>query len=142
MDNDPAQTPQDEPKKPQSQPEPQPLDGPPQAVPISQAILAQILASQQAGLPYAGGPLMGTPQPRFAMPMQIPAAIMAQQTVQIWNGEYPPPDAVKAYESVLPGAFDRMMKMSEKNWEPKSKIQNAHKPIRIGIRVGHTVWDL
>jgi uncharacterized membrane protein len=38
--------------------------------------------------------------------------VQAQQTV-VWQGQYPPPEAVERYEKILPGAFDRMIRMAE-----------------------------
>jgi uncharacterized membrane protein len=121
MDNELPKTPQHDPKQPNNPPEIQPLAAEPQPVPINQAIIAQILSAQQNGLPYVGGPIMGAAQPRFAVPLQIPSALVAQQSVQIWNGEYPPPEASKVYESLAPGAFDRMMKMAERRLEAQIK---------------------
>ena len=39
--------------------------------------------------------------------------IVQQQQLQVWQGQYPPPDAIERYEAVLPGAFDRMIRMAE-----------------------------
>ncbi len=33
--------------------------------------------------------------------------------MQSWQGPYPPPDAVERYEKILPGTFDRLIKMAE-----------------------------
>jgi uncharacterized membrane protein len=30
-----------------------------------------------------------------------------------WQGPFPPPEAIKGYEQVLPGSFDRIMTMAE-----------------------------
>jgi uncharacterized membrane protein len=38
-------------------------------------------------------------------------AVAAQ--VQLWQGQFPPPDALERYEKLLPGAFNRMMVMAE-----------------------------
>lgn len=41
---------------------------------------------------------------------------LAQQTVtqfQVWQGQFPPPAAVREYEDICPGAFDRLIKMAE-----------------------------
>jgi uncharacterized membrane protein len=37
-----------------------------------------------------------------------------QQTIQLWQGQYPPPEAIEHYEKVLPGSFDRMIAMAER----------------------------
>ena len=41
------------------------------------------------------------------------AHVVSIQQVQQWQYPYPPPEDIKEYEAVLPGAFDRMMKMAE-----------------------------
>lgn len=40
------------------------------------------------------------------------AHVVSIQQVQQWQYPYPPPEDIKEYEAVLPGAFDRMMKMA------------------------------
>lgn len=40
----------------------------------------------------------------------------------IWNGPYPPPEAVNVYERVEPGAFSRMLTMNEKRQEAEIEI--------------------
>jgi uncharacterized membrane protein len=35
------------------------------------------------------------------------------QQVQLWQGPYPPPAAVREYEAILPGTFNRMVSMAE-----------------------------
>jgi uncharacterized membrane protein len=37
--------------------------------------------------------------------------------VEVWQGRFPPPDAVDRYEQVLPGAFDRIIRMAERQQE-------------------------
>jgi uncharacterized membrane protein len=37
---------------------------------------------------------------------------MAAQ-VQVWQGQFPPPDAIERYERVQPGAFNRIIAMAE-----------------------------
>ena len=38
--------------------------------------------------------------------------LMIQQ-VQHWQSPYPPPEHIKEYEAILPGTFDRIIKMAE-----------------------------
>ncbi|HUC12454.1 MAG TPA: DUF2335 domain-containing protein, partial [Stellaceae bacterium] len=55
---------------------------------------------------------LGRPVMAGAVPM--PLALMgAQQSVRLWQAPYPPPEAIERYEKVLPGSFDRMIKMAE-----------------------------
>ena len=56
---------------------------------------------------------VGSPIPVF-LPTAGGALAQAQQTVQLWQGQYPPPEAIERYEKVLPGAFNRMIAMAEK----------------------------
>jgi uncharacterized membrane protein len=48
-----------------------------------------------------------------ALPPASPIVFPIQQQLQLWNAPYPPPEAVKQYEEVLPGAFDRIIRMAE-----------------------------
>jgi uncharacterized membrane protein len=41
------------------------------------------------------------------------SAVQTHQTLQVWQGTYPPPDAIERYEKVLPGSFDRILRMAE-----------------------------
>jgi uncharacterized membrane protein len=53
--------------------------------------------------------------PNMNAPFGVPpiqATIIAHQQ-QLWHGPYPPPDAVERYEKVLPGTFDRFIRMAE-----------------------------
>ena len=86
--------------------QPAPLFAPQQ---ISPVVLARLLAAVGArgAVPYAVAPGL-TP----GMPVMLPLP-QSQQTLQVWQGQYPPPEAVEHYEKVLPGAFDRMIKMAE-----------------------------
>ena len=48
------------------------------------------------------------------MPMMIPmGAVAQQQQVQVWQGQFPPPEAIERYEKTLPGTFNRMVTMAE-----------------------------
>lgn len=105
--------------QPPTQP-PDPLGGPdrspqqpPQPGPLHPAALAQVLAAaMRPNLPYAGGPIMAPPVGAMAVPIMMPQ--IQQSQVQLWQGQFPPPDAVKSYEAILPGSFDRMIKMAER----------------------------
>lgn len=69
------------------------------------------------------GPLPGTVAffPVFGAqpfgPQQLPLPMMARQQVvqqvQLWQGPYPPPEALREYERIQPGAFNRMLTMAE-----------------------------
>jgi uncharacterized membrane protein len=53
--------------------------------------------------------------------------IVQQQQVQLWQGQYPPPEAIEKYEKVLPGAFDRMIRMAEAS--QTAQVQVAQKSV-------------
>src|SRR5947208_2283302 len=99
-----AQQPQPQPNNP-GQPPPIPQPPPAAAVPAN-VLAAQLLL---AGAMRGGsiGPLGG------AVPIVLPVA-QTQEVVQIWQGQYPPPESVEHYEKVLPGSFDRMIAMAER----------------------------
>jgi len=95
-----------------------PPTSPNEPTPVAQAAPQPVFAQQV--LPHLllagalrGSPLgAGSPIP-IPIPLTIPAA-QTQQVVQLWQGQYPPPDAVEHYEKVLPGSFDRMIAMAER----------------------------
>ena len=99
------QTPSEAPKPPsddseksgqgaqQAAPQPGPVQIPPQ-------VLAQMMG-QRVMLP-----------PGF--PMAVGGIPVAQAQLQVWQGQYPPPDAIERYEAVLSGSFDRMIVMAER----------------------------
>ena len=64
-----------------------------------------------------GQPWPGSPQ-AFPGGIQLPLpnlpAVVSFQHTQLWQGQFPPPDAVERYEAVLPGAFDRIIGMAER----------------------------
>lgn len=85
--------------------------------------------AQHAALPYAPGGLISG---------GIPPGIQAQQTLQLWQGQYPPPDAVERYDRVLPGAFDRMIGMAERLQAAQiDETQRALEYTRADTRRGH-----
>ena len=73
----------------------------PQQPNIPPPLLAQILA-QRGAFPFVGN-----------QPFVIPIA-QTQQSLRVWQGQYPPPEAVEHYERVLPGAFERIIAMTER----------------------------
>lgn len=85
------------------QPPPDPASQPPQPPgPSVQPVIAR---------PFGmGGPGF---LPPFALPAVFPQ-VLPQPQIQLWQGQFPPPDAVQKYEEVTPGAFDRIIKMAER----------------------------
>jgi uncharacterized membrane protein len=64
-------------------------------------VLTALMAAQAQRLPYAGAPAG----------MIVPPGIAAQ--IQVWQSQFPPPEAAERFERIHPGAFDRMIKMAE-----------------------------
>jgi hypothetical protein len=55
-------------------------------------------------------------QPPYAVasPVVLPIqTVQAQQTLQVWQSPYPPPEAIERFEKVQPGSFDRILRMVE-----------------------------
>lgn len=48
--------------------------------------------------------------------MQLPHLLPIQQIqqVQVWQGQFPPPEAIERYVALQPDAFDRIIRMAEK----------------------------
>lgn len=87
------------------------------------------------------GPLPGTvpvfpgltPGVQFNLP--LPATIV-QQT-QVWQGQFPPPDAVRAYEDIMPGTFDRLVTMAEQAQTAQIKsLDKAQDYLRSDVKRG------
>jgi uncharacterized membrane protein len=125
-----------QPSKPDNQPPPpekrarQSNPRQPQAIPIPPQVLAQILARSGQGIP----PGIGIP---IAFPTTLPVA-QTQQTVQLWQGQYPPPEAIEHYEKVLPGSFNRMITMAEQLQEAQiAEAKRANEYTKNDSRRGH-----
>ena len=128
MTDQPPQTPQD-PNTPSNLPNPggSKPNPPEQVMPQS---LEQFIASQSAA--------------RRAQ-FLLPAAQAIQQ--QLWQGPYPPPEAVERYDKVHPGAFARILTMAENMQaaqidQSKIALGNAHSDIRRGHWLGFSVGAL
>jgi uncharacterized membrane protein len=66
--------------------------------PIPPNILAQLLGPAP-GIPLQGNSFMFQPP---------------QAQLRVWQGQFPPPEAVEHYDKVLPGTFNRLITMTEK----------------------------
>src|SRR5437870_316078 len=138
----PTNQPQPEPGQPQPAASPQPPAVQPQPIPtaIPPQLLAQLLiGGLRPGL-GVGGPIA------VPVPGIVPIA-QTQQTVQLWQGQYPPPDAVEHYERVLPGSFDRMIAMAERlqaaQIEESKRVNHyAHLDSRRGHWLGFSATGL
>ena len=56
--------------------------------------------------------------PQFTQPGQLfsPGLLPFQQhiqQVQVWQGQFPPPDAIERYVALQPDSFDRILRMAE-----------------------------
>jgi uncharacterized membrane protein len=73
----------------------------------------------------------------------VPAGLMGPhgqptQQFQLWQGQFPPPEAVGKYEAVLPGSFDRMIRMAERLQEAQiEETRRAQDYARDDTRRGH-----
>ncbi len=97
------------PPPPKSEPPPQPISG--SAVSPETGSAAAPAIPHQVSIPPA---LAAQLAARIAASGAFPAAPMLQMGVaQMWQGPYPPPEAMERYERILPGAFERIIKMAE-----------------------------
>lgn len=99
------------------------------------AAIDQTLAMQRSGLPYVGGLPVGA---AAGVGAPISGALIHQQQIQFWQSQFPPPDAIERYEAVLPGTFDRIIKMAEHNQASQIEGMNrAREYTRDDTRRGH-----
>lgn len=62
----------------------------------------------------AATPVTVTLPPGVQLPFPgFPAAVQMQQ-VQVWQGQFPPPEAMERYVALQPDAFDRIIRMAER----------------------------
>lgn len=69
---------------------------------------------------------------------------IAALQLQVWQGQFPPPDAVEAYNRASPQAFDRMITMAEKLQDAQIELNSkgadaARADTRRGHYLGSTV---
>jgi uncharacterized membrane protein len=89
-----------------------------------------VLSTSTVASPYV-------PQPQTIVIPNAKLATVVEQR-EIWQGPFPPPDAVEQYEKVLPGVFDRLVKMAEESQVANVKsIERAQEFTRRDIRRGH-----
>ena len=67
------------------------------------ALLAALLVAP----PVPGRPIAAI------SPGGLPLQLGMAAQVQVWQGQFPPPDAIERYEKVQPGAFNRIIAMAE-----------------------------
>ena len=108
------------------------------STPAGVAALAQLLALQRAGQPYAPLPLFGITGPVGSVAGPAGTPVQHTQQLQVWQGQFPPPDAVQKYEAVLPGSFDRIIRMAERLQEAQiDETKRAQDYTRDDARRGH-----
>jgi uncharacterized membrane protein len=101
---------------PPQQPESDPQNSPPNPV-TNLASIEPLIAALQAAQ---------TPSP-YLSPASLgvnptsPGLLLGQASMHLWQGQFPPPDAVESYERILPGCFDRIIKMAEKQQDIQAK---------------------
>jgi uncharacterized membrane protein len=57
------------------------------------------------------------------IPERIRDVLIRQDQIHVWGGDFPPPEAIERYESVLPGAFDRILAMAERQQAARDTLQ-------------------
>ena len=82
----------------------------------------------------SSGAASGEPQPANppdSIPVGVPfgAPAFAVQQVQVWQGQFPPPDAIERYEAVHPGTFGRLVTMAER--QQQAVIESASEARRF-----------
>lgn len=95
-----------------------------------------------SNLPNPGG---SKPNPQ-SVPFLLPIGAQAIQQ-QLWQGPYPPPEAVERYDKVHPGAFARILTMAENMQaaqieQSKIALLNAHSDTRRGHWLGSSIGAL
>ncbi|MBN9508263.1 MAG: DUF2335 domain-containing protein [Alphaproteobacteria bacterium] len=69
--------------------------------------------------------------------MLLASGLVAQQT-NVWQRQFPPPEAVERYERVLPGSFDRRMRMAEDLQAARiAEVRRADAFLQADTRRGH-----
>jgi len=115
---------------------------------------AQMQAIMEGAAAQQSGPYQMLPQFNIGLQPGTPAALLGQlpvSTMQIqakfWQGQLPPPDAMEHYEKVLPGSFDRILKMAER--QQIGQIENinlaqsyASRDVRRGHYLGFSLSAL
>ncbi len=57
--------------------------------------------------------------------------------LHVWEGQFPPPEAIERYERILPGAFDRIIAMAEASQQAQSAdTKRAHDYAQADTRRG------
>jgi uncharacterized membrane protein len=71
------------------------------------------------------------------LPNGLPSQLIMSQ-LQVWQGQFPPPDAIERYERVMPGAFNRLMAMAERQQEAAIAAASGNRTfVQTATRRGH-----
>jgi Predicted membrane protein (DUF2335) len=58
--------------------------------------------------------------------------------MQLWQGQFPPPEAIKQYEETLPGSFNRIIAMTERRLEAEIEAGKEGRAAQRGdVKRGH-----
>lgn len=82
--------------------------------------------------------------PAGAVPIRLAGgvALRVQQT-EVWQGQFPPPDAIERYEKVSSGSFDRLITMAEKQQDASIEgNREARRNLRADTQRGHYLGAL
>jgi uncharacterized membrane protein len=87
----------------------------------------------QPGLVPTATPTTGSPY--NPLPQQ---QVLVLGTGDSWEGPFPPPEVLYEYEKILPGSFDRLLKMAERSQAGTIEaLGRAQEFTRHDIRRGH-----
>ncbi len=75
-------------------------------------------------------------------PAEVGSSIVAQHVqnsvVHVWQGQFPPPEALERYEAILPGSFERILAMAERLQEAGiTEAWGAQYNLRTDVKRGH-----
>lgn len=79
------------------------------------------------------------PERPGAPPFLLPGNVAFGQQVQVWQSQYPPPEAVERFEAVLPGSFDRILTMVERAQQAQiDAVEQVNRHLQADTKRG--VW--
>jgi len=94
------------------------------------------IRTPEANSPVGGSPLNAEIDAQLSLPGIL--GVQQRKQIQVWQGQFPPPDALERYEAILPGAFDRIITMAEQAQAAgieQNKQANAY--FRADVRRAH-----
>jgi uncharacterized membrane protein len=91
-----------------------------------------------SGVSVAAKQPVTVPIPGSAVFPYVPVTAPGQQQIEMWHGPFPPPQAVHEYEQLLPGSWDRLLRMAEEAQAAQIQtMRNAQEFLRRDTKRGH-----